>query len=110
MNEVLQAVNSPSQMKRNIAYKLRVGDILSGKTIMEGEMFKHLEFGDKKVIRVNLIANIVDKFIQEGEKKFGSLTLDDATGQIKLKVFGEDIGKFNSLEQGDTLLVIGLLR
>ena len=83
---------------------------MGGKVVMEGERISHIDIDGKRVVRVNVIANIVDKYIQEGEKKFGSLTLDDATGQIKLKVFGEDIGKFNSLEQGDTLLVIGLLR
>ena len=65
---------------------------------------------EKEVSRVNLIANVVDKFIQEGDKKFGSLTLDDASGQIKAKVFGEEISKFDELNQGDTLLVVGLLR
>ena len=96
--------------KRNVAYKFRIGNIMGGKVVMEGERISHIDIDGKRVVRVNVIANIVDKYIQEGEKKFGSITLDDATGQIKLKVFGEDIGKFNSLEQGDTLLVIGLLR
>ncbi|MBS3098673.1 OB-fold nucleic acid binding domain-containing protein [Candidatus Pacearchaeota archaeon] len=96
--------------KRNVAYKFRIGNIIGGKVVMEGERISHIDIDGKRVVRVNVIANIVDKYIQEGEKKFGSITLDDATGQIKLKVFGEDIGKFNSLEQGDTLLVIGLLR
>src|SRR3989344_2770977 len=96
--------------KRYIAYKMHIGMLLSGKPEMEGEKLKFLSIGEKQVSRVNLIANVVDKFIQDGEKKFGSLTLDDATGQIKAKVFGEDIQKFNEINQGDTLLVVGLLR
>ena len=96
--------------KRNVAYKLRIGSIISGKPILEGERLKNLEVDGKNVVRVNLIANIVDKYIQEGEKKFGSITFDDGTGQIKGKVFGEEVEKLNSLNQGDTLLVIGLLR
>jgi RecG-like helicase len=55
-------------------------------------------------------ANIIDKFIQEGEKKFASITLDDASGQIKVKTFGDDIEKFTPLQQGDTIQLIGLLR
>jgi len=100
-----------SSFKRHVAFKLRIGDIISGKPVMDGERFKHLETLNKQVVRVNLIANIVDKFIQEAEdKKYASLTLDDASGQIRLKAFGDDIEKFVPLNQGDTILVIGLLR
>ena len=96
--------------KRHIANKLRIGSINGGKRVIEGDKLLHTEVGGKKIVRVNLIANIVDKYIQEGEKKYGSVTLDDATGQIKLKVFGEDLSKVEGFEQGDTVLVIGLLR
>ena len=96
--------------KRNIAYKMRVGNILSGKVSLENERLKAVEIGDKNVVRVNVIANVIEKYIQDGEKKFGSVTLDDASGQIKLKVFGEEIEKLSKLNQGDTINVIGLLR
>jgi len=99
-----------NQFKRNVAFKLRIGDILTGKVTLDGERFKSLETRNQQVVRVNLIANIVDKFIQDGEKKFGSVTLDDASGQIKLKVFGDDIEKFSQFNQGDTVIAIGLLR
>ena len=99
-----------NQFKRNVAFKLRIGDILAGKIILDGERFKLLETQNKQVVRVNLIANAIDKYIQDGEKKFGSVTMDDASGQIKLKVFGDDIEKFTQLNQGDTALIIGLLR
>jgi hypothetical protein len=98
------------QYKRNIAFKLRIGDIQRGKPILEAERLRYLELNNKQIIRVNLIANIIDKYVQEGEKKFASLTLDDASGQIKIKTFGDDIEKFSPLNQGDTILVIGMLR
>lgn len=98
------------QFKRNIAYKLRVGSILSGKPFLENERLKHLELGSTNVVRTNLIANIIEKYIQEGEKKYASLTLDDGSGQIKLKAFGDDVDKLSQFNQGDTILVIGLLR
>jgi len=96
--------------KRRIAYKLRVGDILSGEPVIVEERLQHLEFNGKEVVRVNLIANIVDKYIQEGERRYATLTLDDGSGQIKLKFFGEDVDKVNDMQQGDTILCIGLLR
>lgn len=98
------------QFKRNIAFKLRIGDILMGKPVLDGERFSFLELGDKKIVRVNVIGNIVEKFDSEGEKRFSVLTLDDGSGQIKLRVFADDVEKFKDIVQGQTVLIIGLLR
>ncbi|MBU0466208.1 MAG: OB-fold nucleic acid binding domain-containing protein [Nanoarchaeota archaeon] len=111
MNDQLPIAGAGQQLKRNVAYKLLVGSILSGKQNFEEERLRNIEVNGKNVVRVNLIANVVDKFIQEGgEKKYGSLTLDDATGQIRVKLFGEDVSKFEELNQGDTVLVVGLIK
>lgn len=96
--------------KRNIAFKVRIGDILASNPLMENERLKHVEFEGRQIVRVNIIANIVEKFVQNDEKKYGSITLDDATGQIRAKLFGDDIEKLNNLNQGDTILLVGLLR
>ncbi|MEK6915425.1 MAG: OB-fold nucleic acid binding domain-containing protein [Nanoarchaeota archaeon] len=98
------------EFKRHTAYKLKIGDVLSGNQIVDGEKLKFVEINGKNVARVNLIANVVDKFIQDEEKKFASLTLDDSSGQIKLKTFGEDIEKLKKFEQGDTILAVGMVR
>jgi len=110
----------PDIKKRETAYKLRIGEIINGTPIIEDvkgeegmpnkERFRFLEISDKHIIRINLIANVIDKFSSEGEKKFATLTVDDATGQIRLKLFGDDVLKFENLNQGDTILIIGLLR
>lgn len=104
------AVANSEIRKRNVAYKLRIGDILKGVPMMDEGKFLFLELGDKKVVRVNILANCVDKYVQEGEKQFASLTVDDASGQIKLKVFGEDVEMFKEILQGDTLQIIGNMR
>ena len=96
--------------KRNIAYRMRIGDILKGRPITEEERFLFLEMGDKRVVRINILANCVDKFIQDGEKKYATLTIDDASGQIKLKTFGDDIEILKNVTQGDTLQIIGNVR
>ncbi|MBR9702018.1 hypothetical protein GOV13_03785 [Candidatus Pacearchaeota archaeon] len=98
------------QFKRHTAYKLRIGDILIGKPILEEDRFKFLELGSKNIVRINVIGNIVDRYESEGESKFLSLTLDDGSGQIKLRVFGDDLPKFKDINQGETVIVIGLLR
>ena len=100
----------PEQFKRNIAYKFRIGDVLLGKPIFDGERFSFLELGDKKIVRVNIIGNIIDRYESEGERKYIFLTLDDGSGQIKLKSFGDDIIKLKDVYQGQTVLVVGVLR
>lgn len=98
------------EFKRHVAFKMRIGDLLAGKPLMDGERFRALDMGDKHVIRVNVIANIIDKYIQEGEKKYAVLTLDDASGQLKVKMFGDDTAKIEGFSQGDTVMIIGLMR
>jgi len=101
---------SEQQFKRNVAYKLRIGEVLIGKPVMTQEKFQFLELGDKKIVRVNIVGNIVDKYQSEGEKKYIFLTLDDGSGQIHLKVFGDDSEKFKEVQHGETALVIGIIR
>jgi RecG-like helicase len=98
------------QFKRNIAYKVRIGDILIGNPVYDSEKFRFLELGNKKIVRINLIANIVEKYESEGEKKFIVFNLDDGSGQIKMRAFAEDVEKFKSFNQGQTIIIIGILR
>ncbi len=101
------------QFKRNIAYKIRIGDILIGKPVMDAERFSFLELGNKKIVRVNIVGNIVEKYEREKEadgRSYLFLTLDDGSGQIRLKAFGDDSDKFSKLYHGQTVVVIGVLR
>ncbi len=98
------------QYKRNVAYKLRIGELLLGKPMFDQEKFIFLSLGNKKIVRVNLIGNIIEKFESEGEKKYLFFNLDDGSGQIRLKIFGDDVDKFKDLVQGQTVGVIGVLR
>lgn len=98
------------QKKRNVAYKLRIGDLLKSKPIIQEGKFLFAELGDKHIVRVNIIANVVDKFVMDSEKKYATLTLDDASGQIRIKSFGDDISLIKDIVQGDTLQVIGIVK
>jgi RPA family protein len=98
------------KFKRHIAFKLRIGDLLIAKPIFNGEKFLFLELGSKQISRVNVIGNIIDKYESQGEKQYSFITIDDGSGQIKLKSFGEDSNKLKDLTQGQTILVIGLIR
>jgi RPA family protein len=107
--------------KRQTAYKQRIGELLKGSSIFDqtppdssgqatNPRLLHVELGDKKIQRVNVIANVIDRFESDGESKFATITLDDGSGQIKARVFGEDLIKFQDLVQGDTVVLIGFLR
>src|SRR3989344_8480421 len=100
------------QFKRNIAYKLRIGDILMGKPVLNGEKFSFLELGNKQIIRVNIIGNVIDKFESDSSsgKSYIFTKIDDGSGQISIKAFGDDIEKISSFTQGQTILCIGTLR
>ena len=58
------------QFKRKIAIKMRIKEISLGTPFFEDERFSFIELGNKKISRVNLIGNVVDKFESEGEKKY----------------------------------------
>jgi RPA family protein len=106
----MEGVLDNEQRKRNIAYKLRIGDILKSKPVTNEGRLLFLEYGDKKLVRANLIANAVDKYVNDGEKKYAVITVDDASGQMKLKTFGDDIVILKDITQGDTLQIIGTIR
>jgi RPA family protein len=95
--------------KRQTAFRLKISDISSGNAV-SNEKINFIEIGNKKVARINILANVVDKFISEGEKKYAALTIDDGSGQIRIKAFGEDIQKLKAVEIGDTILIVGNIR
>ena len=104
----------PEIKKREVAYKVRVSELLQGNPVFEekdgANRFRLLELGNRQIIRINLIANIIDKYQSDGERRFASITVDDGSGQIRARVFGEDFNKFDNFSQGDTVILIGLLR
>lgn len=112
---ILDSIKMAEIKKRETAYKLRINDLTRASPQfenLEGGIKKLLfvELGDKKIVRVNIIANVIDKYESEGERRFASITLDDGSGQIRARAFAEDISKFQDISQGDTILIIGVLR
>lgn len=100
----------PETLKRQTAYKVKIGDLIRGNPILNGEKLSFVELGDKRLVRVNIIGNVIEKYISEGEKRYASITLDDASGQIRVRAFSDSIEKFSNIIEGQTILVIGNLR
>jgi RPA family protein len=93
--------------KRQIAYKVKINDILKGEYIKEeGEWVpNYVQVGDKKVSRVNLMAVVVSKQDQENPSN-KSLLIDDGSGKISIRSFEEN-GNWDSINVGEFVLVIG---
>ncbi len=91
-------------MKRWTAYKMLIRDIHNGNFTEDG----YLLIGSKQIIRVNIVATVVSKFVSEDEK-FGSITLDDGTDTIRVRFF-EDVSAIDNVEVGDIIRVVGRLR
>ena len=95
--------------KRFTAFRMPLGLIRQGNLEFEQERFSRLVVKDKEVVRVNIIANVIDKY-HNPEKQYISITVDDGTGDLRVKAFSDNVHLLKNVEMGDTVLVIGLLR
>ena len=97
--------------KRQVAYKIRIKDLFSGVYVrQEGEWEpNYVLFKDKKISRVNIIANVIDKYENE-DKSYGSIDLDDGTAVIRGKVWKEDLRLIDKVKVGDLVLVVGRVK
>ncbi len=87
--------------KRQVAYKIRIKDILNGSYVKEeGWQPNYIEVNGNKVSRVNLIGIVVLKSDQN------NMVLDDGSGRVPLRVF-ENNGFFEKVDVGDIVLLIG---
>ena len=97
-------VSLANQQKRQIAYKVRISDLINGKYVKEeGWNPNYVEYNGRKISRVNIIGAIVSK---ENIETFQSLLLDDGTGKISARSF-EKLPVIDGLDIGDVVLIIG---
>jgi len=90
--------------KRQIAYKVRIKDLLDGRYVKEdGWMPNYIESKGRQISRMNLIGVVVSKQL---EPNYQSLVVDDGTGKIAVRTFDEK-NRFDDVDIGDVLLLIG---
>lgn len=90
-------------MQRWPAVKLWIENIKNSKSIFDAGRLVGIEFNGKIVNRVNIVANVIDKF--EGEN-LTIITVDDSTGVIEIRDFEKDL----KVDIGDVIVAIGLLK
>ncbi|MBW2989858.1 hypothetical protein KY358_06085 [Candidatus Woesearchaeota archaeon] len=93
--------------KRQVAYKVQIGDIISGEYVKEeGEwMPNYVLIGNKKVSRVNLMAVVVSKQDLENTN-YQNIMIDDGSGRISIRSF-EESSNFDGIRVGDFILLVG---
>src|SRR3989344_5122377 len=92
-------------LKRQTAYKVWIQDIHSAETIVdETSGLPYYALLGKQVVRVHIIGSIIDAFFSDG---YGSIVIDDGSGQIRLKVWGDDLPLLREKNIGDFVLIIG---
>ncbi|MEM2932717.1 MAG: OB-fold nucleic acid binding domain-containing protein [Candidatus Pacearchaeota archaeon] len=91
-------------MLRRTAFKVWIENLNKAKQIFDAGRFIGVEFNGQIVSRVNVIANVIDKF--QGEN-FTIITVDDSTGIIEVRDFENAL---KNIEIGDVVLVIGTLK
>lgn len=91
--------------KRQIAYKVKISDLLNGNFTKEEFSAGYIKINGNNVSRVNIISTMVYK----SEENYTSSIIDDGTGRILLRSF-ENTSLFSKVDVGDPVLVIGRIR
>lgn len=101
MAETENTNKKPGTIKREIAYKVRIKDILDGRYVREeGWTPNYILTADSRHIsRVNIIAVVVSK------SEDNNITLDDGSGRVAVRSF-DDNKALNDLDIGDIILLI----
>jgi RPA family protein len=99
--------------KRIPSVRVSITDIINGKFFSgsrEEMMPSYVitPFG-KKVARVSVVATAVEVFSGE-EGKYHFISVDDGTGLIRIKAFGEDTKLLEGIKAGDLVLIIGKVK
>ncbi len=96
---------------RSTANKLKIEDLINGEYIQspEGDPNYLVTPWDQKVLRINLIATIVDSFVRD-DGGYATLTLDDGTGTIRAKFWSDEADKVEEFQIGDLVTIVGKVR
>ncbi|MBS3145241.1 hypothetical protein J4414_00345 [Candidatus Woesearchaeota archaeon] len=91
---------------RQIAYKVWIADLLRNKyEARQGEWEpNYIDVNGKKISRVNIIANVVEK---QDTERLSSAVIDDGSGNISARCFNENTKILRNIVVGDTILVVG---
>ena len=90
--------------KRQVAWKVRIKELLDGEYIKEEGEWQpnYILHHTKKIARANILGVVIGK----EDSQFGSLRIDDGSGQIVVRSFENNPG-LQSSQTGSLVLVVG---
>lgn len=92
-----------ADMKRQVAYKVKIKDIVNASyVVLEGWDPNYIVIDGKKASRINVIGTII-------AKENNSLMIDDGSGNIQVRNF-EDNKDYAQFNEGDIINVVGKVR
>ena len=88
-------------MKRAVAYRVWISDLSSGEYVAGGSIENptFIKLGERKISRVDVIGIIA-------EESPNAIIVQDKTGKIAVKIFGEPL----TVKKGELVRVIGKIR
>ncbi len=98
---------------RLVTKKTRIKDVVKGRYFPGSKetmraSYVITPFGER-ISRMNVLGTITDKFINDS-KDYGVIIIDDGTGAIHAKTFGDDVEMFNNVDRGDLAIIIGKIK
>jgi RPA family protein len=101
------------KIRRMTANKVGISEIVGGKFYPGSRedmkpSYVVSDFGEK-LSRVNVVATVTDKFISD-DRNYASITIDDGSGAIQAKVFGDDVKIIENVGIGRLAVVIGKVK
>jgi RPA family protein len=96
---------------RQTMVKSEISDLVNGSFVRkEGFDPSYVLTGlGKKISRVKLVGTVTNKFMSE-DGNYSSITVEDDSGGIRAKAFGEETGIFDSVDLGSIVTVIGKVK
>lgn len=96
---------------RSTAKKVKIEDLVHGEYVQspEGEPNLLITPWEEELLRVNIIATVVDKFVRD-DGGYATLRLDDGSATIRAKAWSEGVEEMESFEVGDLVKVVGKVR
>ncbi|MFA5176408.1 MAG: OB-fold nucleic acid binding domain-containing protein [Candidatus Nanoarchaeia archaeon] len=94
---------------RQVAYKVWIRDLVNCPYYLGELESSYSLINNKRVSRAHVVATVIQKFESEN-KEYLTVTIDDGSGDIRLKTWKEDIKLISNLEVGDLILVIGKVK
>ncbi len=96
---------------RAVAKRVPIKILWMGEYVRSEEQYKphYVKFQDMEIARAHIMGVVVDKYTNE-QNQYISLILDDGTGQVRVKLFGEDTKFGKDVNVGDLVRAIGKVR